>query len=56
MNRDHMFYIGIACIFLGLLIEGFLFAHEAKAQVIVIDPISGGVKDIVIMPMPAPTR
>ena len=31
-------------------------ALDVFAQVIVIDPVSGGVKDIIIMPLPAPTR
>lgn len=31
-------------------------ALDVFAQVIVIDPNSGGVKDIIIMPLPAPTR
>jgi hypothetical protein len=44
-------------------ILGFFFmvlvlglALDVFAQVIVIDPVSGGVKDIIIMPLPAPTR
>jgi len=42
---------------------GFMFivlvlglALDVFAQIIVIDPNSGGVKDIIIMPLPAPTR
>lgn len=42
---------------------GFMFivlvlgiALDVFGQVIVIDPASGGVKDIIILPLPAPTR
>lgn len=31
-------------------------ALDVFAQIIVIDPASGGVKDIIIMPLPTPTR
>ena len=43
--------LAFACmvLILGLALDVF-------AQVIVIDPVSGGVKDIIIMPLPAPTR
>jgi len=44
-------------------ILGFFFivfilglALDVFAQVIVLDPVSGGVKDIIIMPLPTPTR
>lgn len=40
------------CVVLALM----LFAVLSYAQVIVIDPASGGVKDIIILPLPAPTR
>ena len=40
------------CIVLGLM----LFTVLSYAQIIVIDPASGGVKDIIILPLPAPTR
>jgi hypothetical protein len=31
-------------------------ALDVFAQIIAIDPASGGVKDIIIMPLPTPTR
>jgi hypothetical protein len=57
MNRDHMFWTVIACIFVGLLIEGFLFMREANADVIIIlSP--GGVQEgtIITFPPPPPIR
>lgn len=40
--------------FLMVFILGL--ALDAFSQIIVIDPVSGGVKDIIIMPLPTPTR
>lgn len=39
---------------LAVIVVGFVL--DAYSQVIVLDPVSGGVKDIIIMPLPAPTR
>jgi len=39
---------------LAIVLVGFML--DAYSQIIVIDPNSGGVKDIIIMPLPAPTR
>jgi len=44
----------LICFFFIVFILGL--ALDVFAQVIVIDPVSGGVKDIIIMPLPAPTR
>lgn len=57
MNRDHMYWIAIACVFMGLLIEGFLFMNGARADVIVIlGP--GGTQEgtIITFPPPPPIR
>jgi hypothetical protein len=53
MNKDHMYWIAVACVFVGLLIEGFLFMHEAKADVVIIlSP--GGVQEGTIITFPPP--
>jgi hypothetical protein len=42
----------LAFVFMVLILG---IALDVFAQVIVIDPVSGGVKDIIILPLPAPT-
>ena len=52
-----MYWIAVACIFIGMLIEGFLFMLDTKADVIVIlGP--GGTQEgtIITFPPPPPVR
>ena len=56
MNRDQLFKLMLFAIALAMVIEISFFMRQAKAQVIVIDPTSGSVKDIVIMPLSPPQR
>jgi|GEM_PF-6093260 len=51
MNRDHMYWVAVGCIFVGLLIEGFLFLHQAKADIIIIQG-PGGVQEGTIITFP----
>ena len=44
-----MLYFILAVFLTGVMLDLF-------AQVIVIDPVGGGVKDIIIMPLPTPTK
>jgi hypothetical protein len=39
---------------LAIILVGFVL--DAYSQVIVIDPNSGSVKDIILIPLPPPTR
>jgi hypothetical protein len=48
-----MFWIAIACMFIGLLIEGFLFVHDARADIIIIQG-PGGVQEGTIITFPPP--
>ena len=49
-----MFWIAVGCIFIGLLIEGFLFIHEAKADIIIIQGPSGVQEGTIITFSPPP--
>lgn len=49
-----MYWIAVGCIALGLIIEACLFMHEARADMIIVDPTSG-IKGIIITPPPPPT-